>query len=313
MDMKTLANGLTSRFAKQVLIAQKNSPVMLIGASVVGVVATVVLASRATLKMAELLEENAKDVLKVDHAVRMIAEGREKELSEYEANLAKRNALSVRLEIAVKIVKLYAPAVIVGAATVGAMTGSHIILSRRNAGLTAAYAAVDKGFREYRARVVSDLGIDKDEEYYRGLVDKEIVEETEEGQKITTMKVVDPSKGGSPYSFCFDESNPNWNREQSYNQTFILVQQQYANDRLLAKGHLMLNDVLRSLGMKETPAGAVTGWVRNNESGGDNYVSFGVFRNEDMGEMFVSGQERSIWLNFNVDGVVWDKIGKGSN
>jgi hypothetical protein len=122
-------------------------------------------------------------------------------------------------------------------------------------------------------------------------------------------KVADSTKMGSPYAVCFDEGNVNWQREPVSNQTFIAVQEQYATDRLRSKGHLVLNDVYRMLGFPDTPEGAVVGWL-NDTSNGDGYVSFGVWNDEAQGERFVSGGERSVWLDFNVDGPVWNMIGK---
>src|SRR5215467_8672149 len=53
-----------------------------------------------------------------------------------------------------KVIKLYTPSVLVGAASIGCLTKSHNMLNQRNLALTAAYAAVDRAFTEYRARVI---------------------------------------------------------------------------------------------------------------------------------------------------------------
>jgi hypothetical protein len=95
-----------------------------------------------------------------------------------------------------------------------------------------------------------------------------------------------------------------------HNQMFLQSQQNYANDYLIAHGYLFLNDVYDLLGLERTQAGQVVGWVRGKD-GGDGYVDFGIFENDTvMGKQFAMGNSRSILLDFNVDGVVWDLIPK---
>jgi hypothetical protein len=86
---------------------------------------------------------------------------------------------------------------------------------------------------------------------------------------------------------------------------FIRSQQNYANDLLNARGHVFLNEVYDMLGIERTSAGAVVGWVRGN---GDNEIDFGVLNDLHSGQRFINGDERSVLLDFNVDGVVYDLI-----
>ena len=88
------------------------------------------------------------------------------------------------------------------------------------------------------------------------------------------------------------------------NRIFLQCQQNYANHLLQSRGHVFLNDVYDSLGLERSKAGAIVGWVRNGE--GDGYIDFGIF--EVQNSRFINQLERSIWLDFNVDGVVFDKI-----
>ena len=107
----------------------------------------------------------------------------------------------------------------------------------------------------------------------------------------------------SIYARFFDETSTNWQRTQGYNQFFIQAQQNYANDLLKSRGHVFLNEVYDMLGLERSKAGAVVGWVKGN---GDNYIDFGVFQGDEWNAMrFVTGDERSILLDFNVDGVVY--------
>jgi hypothetical protein len=80
------------------------------------------------------------------------------------------------------------------------------------------------------------------------------------------------------------------------------MQQDFANKKLQAEGRLFLNEVLDMLGIPRCKAGQNVGWVYKSEKG-DGYIDFGIFdiRNE-ANRNFVNGLEKSIWLNFNVDG-----------
>lgn len=295
MKLSAIKSVITSKVGRQLLTVQKHSPTMLFVAGAAGVVATAVLASRATLKMDEVLAEAESDLTKA----------RTLEHVNYSEDDRQRDVALIYIRTTLKVARIYAPSIAVGVFTIAALTGSHVILSRRNVAITAAYAALDRGFREYRQRVVDELGVAKDKAFRYGLTEREIVEEDEDGVKVKTVrdKAV---HGTSVYARFFDETNPNWNKVHSHNQFFIQCQQNYANDKLRAQGHLFLNEVYDMLGMERSKEGAVVGWVMGN---GDDFVDFGVFQGDrDSAMRFVMGHERSILLDFNVDGIIYDKI-----
>jgi hypothetical protein len=300
MKLKNALNTVTRTFGRQILKGQKASPTLLFAAGITGVVVTAVLASRATLKLYEVLDE-ANDTMKN-------IEVAEKH-PDYSVEDARKDRVIVHVQTGLKIARLYAPAILVGALSVAALTGSHVILNRRNAGLTAAYALLDKGFREYRARVVNELGAEKDQQFRYDLKDREIVEETKNGPVVKTVKDVVGAGGRSVYARCFEKGmSENWDPRPGHNQTFLQSTQVWANQRLQYQGHLFLNEVYDMLGLDRTSAGAVVGWVRGNPQG-DDYIDFGVLQqNADNVARFLRGDEQSVWLDFNVDGVVYDKI-----
>jgi hypothetical protein len=305
MNLAVIKNKLTTKVSRQVLVGKKHSPTLLFGVGIIGVTSTVVLACRATLKMEEILSEAEENSKKIDAA-------KDLETENYTDEDAKQDVALNRTKTALKIVKLYAPSVVVGVISVGALTGSHIIFRRRNAALTAAYAAVDKGFKEYRQRVVGEYGKDKDQEFRFGVTEREIAVDTDEGVAVKTVRQLNIPEGqkSSVYAVLFsEETSRNWQPQPNYNAMFIQAQQAYANNRLNAEGFLFLNDVYESLGLPRTSAGQVVGWVKGNKRGGDNYIDFGVFSGDSyMGKQFVDGNEKSIWLDPNVDGVVYDLI-----
>jgi len=293
--------GLTVKAARTLLQAQKHSPSLLFAGGVAGVVVTTVAASVATLKVDSVLQQAKEDRAKVDAVVQMQRE-------DYTEEDAKRDVVVIYARTTIDIVKLYTPAFLLGAASIAMLTKSHSILMSRNAGLTAAYALLDQTFSEYRRRVAKEFGDDQEHKLRH---DYEVehnltgVRDADGKSKIIPIRVGPKSPSG--YARFFDQLCNNWNKIPEYNLVFLKCQQNYANDRLQSRGHIFLNEVYDMIGIERSRAGAVVGWVIGKD--GDNYVDFGIFdSNNERARDFVNGREGAILLDFNVDGVIYDKI-----
>lgn len=302
MKLEVIKQAVTSKAARQVLLAQKHSPQILFAGGVVGVVATVVLASKATLKV--------EDVLKKAESDRKMVDGlKNAGHNDYTEKDAARDKTVILTKTSIELAKLYAPAVIVGVASIAALTGSHVILNRRNVALTAAYNTVSRSYEEYRKRVRAELGEEKDREFKYGVEEHEVYSEKKNGEpKVDRVK---RAAGPSMYARLFDQHLDTWVDNPDYNMAFLRGQQQWANDRLRLKGHVLLNDVYDKLGIDRTPEGALVGWVYESETG-DGFVDFGIFNGDRPQELvdFMTGREKAILLDFNVEGIVYDQIGK---
>ena len=267
------------------------------------------MACKATLKLDDILAESKETRDKIKE----VAENPRYE-KEYSPEDAKKDLTVNYAQTAMKIAKLYAPAVILGSASLGCLLASNDILRKRNAALSAAYMTVDKSFKEYRQRVVDKFGeeVEKEIRYNIKAMEVENVVANEDGSETVVVeesKVMDPNLY-SDYAKFFDEFNPNWQNDPEYNLMFLRAQQQYANDLLKAKGRLFLNEVYDMLGLERTKAGQVVGWVYNPENPtGDNFVDFGIYdMSRERVRAFVNGYEPSILLDFNVDGDVWSMM-----
>lgn len=309
MNKTEIMANLTRTFNRTGLKLKKHSPEILLAAGVVGVVASGVMACKATLKVEEIIDD-AKHKIDTIHEVSADPTMAEK----YSEEDSKKDLAIVYTQTAVKLVKLYGPSVALAGVSLGCMIGSNRILNKRNVALAAAYATVDKGFKEYRGRVIERFGKELDKELKYGIKAKEIEEVSvdEKGKEVSTkstVEVMDPNSY-SPYSIIFDDGNTGWDPDPELTKYFLIQQQNWANDRLKAKGHLFLNEVYDMLGAKRTKAGAQVGWVYDEKNPvGDNYVDFGIFdiynpKSRD----FVNGYEKVIVLDFNVDGVILDLI-----
>ena len=300
---------LTRTFNRTGLKLQKHSPEILLVAGTVGVVASTVMACKATLKVEEIVDD-AKQKIDTIHEVAADPAMAEK----YSEEDSKKNLAIVYTQTAVKFIKLYGPAVVIGVASLGCMIGSNRILNKRNAALAAAYAAVDKSFKEYRGRVIERFGEKMDKELRYNIKAQEVEETTtdENGNEVVTKKtieVIDPNNY-SQYAIIFDDGNEGWDPDPERTKYFLIQQQNWANERLKARGHLFLNEVYDLLGAKRTKAGAQVGWVYDEANTfGDNFVDFGIFdTTRSKARDFVNGYEKVIVLDFNVDGYILDLI-----
>jgi hypothetical protein len=294
-------NVVTSKVARQALVAQKHSPTLLFGAGVIGVVTSTVWACKATLELETLLMDNAQQRGRVDEALEISRiDGDDK----YTEKNAQRDRAVLKVRAAVSLINLYRGPLALGALSICALGGSHVILNNRNAGLVAAYATLDKGFSEYRARVAEEFGTDRELELRHGVKEVEVAVDTENGTEVQVQR---QAIGGSIYARWFDETNRNFNKYRpELNRFTVQCQQQYANDQLKARGHIFLNEVYDMLGMDRTKEGAVVGWVKGV---GNDYVDFGVFQGDlQAAKEFVLGQNGAILLDFNVCGPIYDKI-----
>jgi Family of unknown function (DUF6353) len=288
-----LVQSFTRGVNRSLLQTKKQSPHIFFAVGVVGVITSTVLACRATLKLHDTLDDIQKDVDSVKEMKRSEHEIGERHI--YAVDEYGRDAAYVYVKAGFQIVKLYAPAVIVGGASIGLLTASHVELSRRNAALTAAYSVLSKAFEDYRERVREEIGEDKEQELYRG-----IRTEVEAG---TQVKSINPDHM-SAYAVLFNESSANWTKDAELNRIFLTANQNHANQMLLARGHVFLNEIYDMLDIPRSSWGSVVGWVHNQDR--DSHIDFGMW--EDRAERFMNGEERSVWLDFNVDGIIYDKI-----
>lgn len=287
---------VTRLAARQLLVLQKHAPHILFGAGVAGVVTSTVLACRATLKVSDKLDEIQENVA---HSKAILVHHDQSEVATEIERAKNQKLATIYIRGSYEITKLYAPAVLVGVVSIGALTGSHVVLTRRNVALTAAYSGLSKAYDEYRNRVRDEVGESKELDIYHGISLETV--KGEDGKK-ELVRVADPTKL-SIYSRIFDEYNDNWKKAPDYNQNFIKGHQNYANHLLQARGHIFLQEVYDMLGFPRTPEAQVVGWVRGH---GDNYIDFGIYEERNIN--FINGHERSILLDFNVDGAIWDLI-----
>ena len=303
-------NGVNRTLSKAGFQIKKHSPEILIVAGIAGVVTSAVMACKATTKINDILDQTKEEVSKVNDAL-----ANEKIPEDvYSKEDAKKDLAIIYIQTGVKLVKLYGPSLILGALSITSILASNNILRKRNVALAAAYATIDNSFKEYRSRVIERFGKDLDRELKYNIKAKEISETTvdENGKETTVTKTVPvvESEEPSDYARFFCEGCAGWTKDPEMNLVFLKQQQNWANELLKTRGHLFLNEVYDMLGIERSKAGQVVGWVYDETNPDcDNYVDFGIYDiYNERKRAFVNGWERSILLDFNVDGNIYSLL-----
>lgn len=305
-----IMNKLTRSCSGMIFQIKKHSPEILVVAGVAGTVVSAVMACKATTKIGEILEESKESINTIHEAVKT-----EELADRYSVEDSKKDLAIVYIQTGVKLAKLYAPSVILGTLSITSILASNNLLRKRNVALAAAYATVDKGFKEYRSRVIEKFGEEVDQQLKYGVTAEKIEETvTDEDGKVKKVKktvgVSDISEYGD-YAVYFDKSSPYFEGNDDYDMMFLRAQQNYANDLLRAKGYLTLNEVLDGLGIQGSQmlrkAGMVVGWKYEKDNQfGDNDVCFDIYstyRKREDGNV-----EPCIILDFNVEGSIYDRM-----
>lgn len=297
-------NTLKLKFNKYTFPIKQRSPEILLVSGAIAMVGAAVMACRATTKLSDILDDSKEKLDKIENAKTDFAD------NIYNDEDAKKDTFIVSVQTCTKVAKLYAPWVILGGLGLVAMFTSHGIMVKRGAALAAAYSALDEGFKKYRERVVDRFGETVDEELRYGIkAEKVTVTETDENGKEhkvkKTVTTVDPD-GPSVYAKFFDELSACWRNDADLNLAYLRAREKEANLRLITQGYLFLNDVYDMLDIPRTKAGQVVGWVYDSKKdGADNYISFHIYDGKTQQKRdFVNGLEKSILLDFNVEGPI---------
>lgn len=294
---------LIAATSKVAIKAAKHSPEICIGVGIAAGIGATVMACRATLRINEVIDEHNNTMAKINMAKEAAEAGQP--IDGYTVEEAQKEKFILFVQTAVKVGKLYAPAIILGMTSIGFILGGHHIMVARNAAMGVAYAGLQKAYDEYRQRVRETIGEEKEDDIYRGIKEVEIEEKNDKG-KVVKKKVFEETGPMSPYARIFDESSCWWRKDSDLNMAFLTRAEHQANDTLRIRGYLFLNEVYDMLGIPKSDAGQLVGWIFGE---GDSCVSFGIDDKTKEGvRRFVNGYERNIWLDFNVDGPIYNRI-----
>lgn len=304
---------LTNLAGRTGLKIQKYSPQLLLGAGITTFVGTVVLACKATTRAEDVINAHNDNMAAAKEAQQIIEDTQNYSdieiLPEYENFDIKKEKVIIYSHTMVGFAKLYAPTMALGALSLACFFKAYNIINTRYLGAVAAYNAVSGAFDMYRQRVKAELGDQMDRHFRYGTeIGKiEYTELTEDGKvKKHKEEVEDVSVDGlSQYAAIFDRRCSEWDENALFNYKWLRANETAANDILRTRGHIFLNEVYDMIGLPHTPEGAVAGWIKDQ---GDGYVDFGLWKDGDPLKRTVNGKENEILLDFNVDGIIFDKI-----
>ena len=301
---------IKSIFNKVKFSARKHSPEIMVISGVVGLIGSAVLACRATVKASKVLEDHRKNMESIKDIESN--DGIADENTTLSKEDIKKETRNEYIRFGLRLVKLYAvPTILAGVSAASVLFG-HNILRKRNISLAAAYAAVDKSFKEYRKNVTERFGeeVDKQLRYNLKPEEKEVTV-TDENDKTHTEKkfeYVTDGLGYSQYARFYEEGNNGWDEDPELRLFFLRQQQNHWNDKLRSRGFVFLNEIYEALGIAPTREGQVVGWVYDLKNPkGDNYIDFGIYDvKHSANGRFIEGIENAIILDFNVDGYILD-------
>ena len=309
MKFNTFVEAASRIAHKAMFKVKKHSPEILMVAGTVSIIAGTVVACKSTLKIPAMIEEADKTLEMIhgaqDGTIKL------KEDAVYTEDDAARDITIVYVQTAVKVLKVYAPAIILIGGGLGCMISSHIIMRKRYSAAVAAYAAVTKAFEEYKARVAERFGDDVQKEIETGIKAIDISAKDKDGNDVTVKGEQHDDKVDDPYSFLFDENNApgTWEKDPELNRITLLQAQRSCMKKLKTRGYLFLNEALDSIGMRGTQIGQFAGWIYDPENPNiDSFIDFGIYSNDPIKQAFLDGYEPNIWLHFNCDGSIIDKI-----
>ena len=302
--MKINTKTLRKSFKKAQLTVRKHSPEILMVAGVIGTVAGAVMACKETLELEDVLDECKQEKMELEEQYAMC--------EEYSEDALKKDQVKLTIKQAAKIVKLYAPSVIMEITSIGVIFASNDIMRKRNASMAAAYATLNSMYKRYRQNVIESYGEEVDKDMRFGVKHEKVTEIDEDGNKVKIdARIVDLDNTAlaiSDYSRFFQAGCKGFDASSGrYNLLYLKGIQAMFNNKLIADGYVMLNDVYRELGFDTIPEGWSIGWVYDEENPiGDNYIDFGLYEARNKNQRAVNDWEPVILMDFNVDGNLYE-------
>ena len=202
-------------------VLSKNSPTILTAVSVVGLLATVVMAVRATPKVVSLIEAEQEELEKL---------------------------LTVPEIIKVSW-KCYIPTAVTGLLTASCIIGSNKINMRRNVALLSAYSLSESILKEYQSKVIETIGTTKERQIKDGIAKDRILKNPVNDKEIVVT--------GIGETLCYDALSGRYFKsdiEQIRKALNDLSRQ------LMSEEVITLNEVYYKLGLTGTKIGESLGW-----------------------------------------------------
>lgn len=203
-----------------------NAPKILTGMAVGGVVTTAVFTAQAAYKTGRYLEHRQR--------------------CEDDLN----TPMPTPKEVFQEVWKDYIPAAAMGTVTIACVLGATSISSRRQAALMSAYSMTETAFREYKQKVVEELGKTREQKVY-----DDIAQERVANDEPALREVFIAGDGGVLCLNMFD------GRYFQNDMQTIRAAVNDINFKLNNDSYASLNDFYRLIGLPTTDVGEELGWT----------------------------------------------------
>jgi hypothetical protein len=211
----------------------KNSPTILTGLGIVGLVSTVSMAIRATPKALGIIDR--------EYNGRVADAYKNKENIDV-ANISKQDIVKLTW-------KCYIPAAVTGLLTIGCIISANRVNLRRNAALLSLYGLSEAALKEYQKKVIETIG-DKKERVVR----EEIRQDRLVKNPVSDKEVVVTGVGES---LCYDALSGRYFKSDIEKIKQVLNK---LSRNLMSEHFITLNEVYDALNLKSTKMGENIGW-----------------------------------------------------
>lgn len=248
-----------------------SAPTIFTVASAGGVVATTVLAVRATPKALRTIEQNEYDV---------------------EHGLSKADIVKLCW-------KCYIPTAAVGLSTIGLMIGSNVLNKQQQANMASLYALLDQSFKRYRKAA---------DEVFGDGADYKIKAQVAKDMYINSHGmfgsgcIYDPETDDNSDKVLFFD----WFSNRYFESTFASVTnaQYHLNRNWITQGEVTVNDFYEFLGIDTIPELELVGWPCEYSEEGVIWLDFDVYKapiDENMDCFVISPSVGPIPLHMTIE------------
>jgi len=291
-------SNLTRAYGAVKLLAKAHAPTIMVVSGVVSMGASVIGASKQTLKVEETLAPHVESLEKIQTGSELNLEG-------YDEKAIQRDKIVVYTRVTKDLTKLYfVPGVFfLGGACL--VFGGHRLLLQRNATLAMAFTGIKTAYDMYRQNVRNEFGDAADQAMLHGYKTIEVYDDASGKTMLVNTRDWDANHV-DPYNRVFGEGQTTqWHNDLGVNKLFIAGQQRMAQILLGNRGYLYLSEVYEALGFPETDISRVVGWKAGFNPDGSKdipVIDFGLDR--PMPDDWKYSKENAIYLDFNCQGLI---------
>lgn len=230
-------------------IVEKNAPKILAVTAAGASIAACATTGVATWKSKDIIEECNARVKEMENEIDLMYEDPGASANDIEA--MEKKIRNYKILTAAELACEYAlPTMILGG-SIAAGVGSTAIFSKRIATMAASYAALSAAYTKYRKRVADEIGVDKEDELFKGIREKEITYTDENGNTVTKkVKSYTDMPLGDFCVFWICGQNKFSQDDPARDLAFIESVEDYITRYINSDGYIYMDTIYKSVGIE---------------------------------------------------------------